>query len=177
MSYGRAMEPLGSQHTVPHPLPWSTLRSTRWVIEEGDSCAYLRAVGRSSASAQGGDGASPQGPNSSSSTPSTRAVHQRWIPRRAHSQRTPYKLDMAVVRQSSAEEILSNFQLSLFADGPRPFPILPHRWMVERTPGLSAIDSIPKTTTAFATSPHPRLGPQRPTSFRDGYQPSNVSIL
>lgn len=51
----------------------------------------------------------------------------------AHSLRTRYKLDVDVVRRPSVAGTWSDSQLPLFATEARPFPILPRRWVVERT--------------------------------------------
>jgi transposase len=51
----------------------------------------------------------------------------------AESLRTKYKLDVEVVRRPGAAGPWSDAQLPLFAVEVKPFPILPRRWVVERT--------------------------------------------
>lgn len=51
----------------------------------------------------------------------------------AQSLRTKYKLDVEVVRRPGAAGTWSDAQLPLFVTEAKPFPILPRRWVVERT--------------------------------------------
>jgi putative transposase len=51
----------------------------------------------------------------------------------AQALRTQYKLDVEVVRRPGAAGAWSDAQLALFAPEAKPFPILPRRWVVERT--------------------------------------------
>jgi transposase len=51
----------------------------------------------------------------------------------AQSLRQHYKLDVEVVRRPGAAGTWSDAQLPLFAVEAKPFPILPRRWVVERT--------------------------------------------
>lgn len=51
----------------------------------------------------------------------------------AQALRQTYKLDVEVVRKPSQAGAWSCAQLALFAPAPKPFVILPRRWVVERT--------------------------------------------
>jgi putative transposase len=51
----------------------------------------------------------------------------------APSLRTQYQLDVQVVRRPGAAGTWSDAQLPLFVTEAKPFPILPRRWVVERT--------------------------------------------
>jgi len=100
-----------------------------------DALGLLLAVLVHPANIQDRDGATPVVAQAVSKYPSLRKLYVDggYTGVCAHSLRTQYKLDVEVVRRPSAAGTWSDSQLPLFAAEARPFPILPRRWVVERT--------------------------------------------
>jgi putative transposase len=100
-----------------------------------DVLGLLLAVLVHPANIQERDGAAPLVAQAVEKFPSLRKLYVDggYTGMCAHSLRTQYKLDVEVVRRPSAAGTWSDSQLPLFATEARPFPILPRRWVVERT--------------------------------------------
>ena len=102
-----------------------------------DVLGLLLAVLVHPANIQDRDGATPVVAQAVSKYPSLRKLYVDggYTGACAHSLRTRYKLDVEVevVRRPSVAGTWSDSQLPLFAAEARPFPILPRRWVVERT--------------------------------------------
>ncbi len=100
-----------------------------------DVLGLLLAVLVHPANIQDRDGATPVVAQAVSKYPSLRKLYVDggYSGVCAHSLRTRYKLDVEVVRRPSVAGTWSDSQLPLFAAEARPFPILPRRWVVERT--------------------------------------------
>ena len=100
-----------------------------------DVLGLLLAVLVHPANIQDRDGATPVVAQAVTKYPSLRKLYVDggYTGVCAHSLRTQYKLDVEVVRRPSAAGTWSDSQLPLFPTEARPFPILPRRWVVERT--------------------------------------------
>ncbi len=100
-----------------------------------DVLGLLLAVLVHPANIQDRDGATPVVAQAVSKYPSLRKLYVGggYTGLCVHSLRTRYKLDVEVLRRPSAVGTWSDSQLPLFPTEARPFPILPRRWVVERT--------------------------------------------
>ena len=87
------------------------------------------------ANIQDRDGAAPVVDSAVAKYPSIRKLYvdAGYGGQCADSLRTNYKLDVEVVRRPGTAGTWSDVQLPLFAEAAKPFPILPRRWVVERT--------------------------------------------
>lgn len=100
-----------------------------------DVLGLLLAVLVHPANIQDRDGAAPVVDRAIAKYPSLKKLYvdAGYGGRCADALRTHYKLDVEVVRRPGTAGTWSAAQLPLFAEAAKPFPILPRRWVVERT--------------------------------------------